>query len=102
MQKQQATIRPQKNQESTHRPNRMPRPKQSMQQLCRSLLRHIWFPPYRKKLPGRSLSSFCVMKHSMQQDGILNQPPRYALRTSSDFASSAPVPDRVMLPVSST
>lgn len=59
-------------------------------------------PSLPKKLPGRLLSSFCVMKHSMQQDGILNQPPRYALRTSSDFASSAPVPDRVMAPVSST
>lgn len=48
------------------------------------------------------LSSFCIMGYSMRQPGILNQPPRYALRTSSDLASSAPVPDRVMLPVSST
>lgn len=101
MQKQQATIRPQKNQESTQRPNRMPRPKQSIQQLCKSLLRHIWFPPY-QKAAGQMPSSFCIMKHSMQRRGILNQPPRYALRTSSDFASSAPVPDRVMEPVSST
>ena len=75
MQKQQATIRPQKNQESTQRPNRMPSPKQSIQQLCKSLLRHIWFPPYQKSC-REFLSSFCVMKHSMQHGGILNQPPR--------------------------
>lgn len=48
MQKQQATASPQKNQESTHRPNRMPSPKQSRQQLCSSLLRHIKIPPMKK------------------------------------------------------
>lgn len=39
------TIPPQMNQESTQRPNSIPRAKASRQQLCKSLLRHMAVPP---------------------------------------------------------
>ena len=53
-QRQTVTIPPQMNQESTQRPKSIPKAKQSRQQLCKSLLRHIAIPLLTKKLPRNS------------------------------------------------
>ena len=65
IQKQAMAIHPQKIQDSTHLPNKIPSPKQNRQQQYRSFLRHICISSYQKSCRRGSPAAF-VLFHSMR------------------------------------